>query len=132
MKNEKAEKDVVKVNGIFFFFHCHHRHSSLALFFQIGDDEESSTSLVEEVKRLSASQDLRRGQIRRVSVELRAAQQRLKQLNATIRLKVNLFPTSVYLYIFLLFFLSLYLFILLLLPLLLLLLFLWLLLILCV
>ncbi|XP_047490403.1 kinesin-like protein KIF7 [Penaeus chinensis] len=54
---------------------------------KIGDDEEGSTSLVEEVKRLSASQDLRRGQIRRVSVELRAAQQRLKQLNATIRLK---------------------------------------------
>nr|XP_045609044.1 kinesin-like protein kif7 [Procambarus clarkii] len=51
------------------------------------EDEASCASVVEEVKRLSASQESRRGQVRRVSVELRAAQQRLKQLNATIRLK---------------------------------------------
>ncbi|XP_069935745.1 kinesin-like protein KIF7 isoform X2 [Cherax quadricarinatus] len=51
------------------------------------EDEASCASLVEEVKRLTASQESRRGQVRRVSVELRAAQQRLKQLNATIRLK---------------------------------------------
>ncbi|KAK8721552.1 hypothetical protein OTU49_012778, partial [Cherax quadricarinatus] len=49
------------------------------------EDEASCASLVEEVKRLTASQESRRGQVRRVSVELRAAQQRLKQLNATIR-----------------------------------------------
>ncbi|XP_042214220.1 kinesin-like protein KIF7 [Homarus americanus] len=51
------------------------------------EEEVQCVSLVEEVKRLSASQESRRGQVRRVSVELRAAQQRLKQLNATIRLK---------------------------------------------
>ncbi|XP_050696395.1 kinesin-like protein KIF27 isoform X2 [Eriocheir sinensis] len=48
---------------------------------------EESVSLVEEMKRLSASRESRRGQVRRASMELRAAQQRLKQLNATIRLK---------------------------------------------
>ncbi|XP_071521390.1 kinesin-like protein kif7 [Panulirus ornatus] len=51
------------------------------------EDELSCMSILEEVKKLSASQESRRGQVRRVSVELRAAQQRLKQLNATIRLK---------------------------------------------
>ncbi|XP_076065680.1 kinesin-like protein costa isoform X2 [Oratosquilla oratoria] len=46
-----------------------------------------NSKLVAELKQLSASKETRKGQVRRVSVELKAAQQRLKQLNATIRLK---------------------------------------------
>lgn len=47
------------------------------------------SNLVEELKRLTASQESRRSQVRRVSLELRTAHQRLKQLNATIRMKVG-------------------------------------------
>ncbi|XP_068249872.1 kinesin-like protein KIF27 [Palaemon carinicauda] len=50
-------------------------------------EDNAGGNIKAEVKRLSASQDSKRGKIRRVSVELRAAHQRLKQLNATIRLK---------------------------------------------
>ena len=53
---------------------------------QNGEDS-SGGNLAAEVKRLSISQDSKRGTIRKVSGDLRAAQQRLKQLNATIRMK---------------------------------------------
>ncbi|KAK4327216.1 hypothetical protein Pmani_002302 [Petrolisthes manimaculis] len=45
------------------------------------------TTVAEELKRLTASHESRRSQVRRVSLELRTAHQRLKQLNATIRMK---------------------------------------------